>query len=80
MKIHLIENLSNVHTNNIVIQWKSFLYRAGRKDSPLVSEESTKRAAGKPSGEAAVAPVVPFGMDLYYWDNPKDVEPMTLAP
>ena len=26
------------------------------------------------------APVVPFGMDLYYWDNQKDIEPMTLAP
>ena len=30
--------------------------------------------------KAADAPVVPFGMDLYYWDKPKDLEPMTLAP
>ena len=35
-------------------------------------------APGKTKAEAA--PVVPFGMDLYYWDKPKDHEPMTLAP
>ena len=40
------------------------------------AQEGQESKLTKKSG----VPIVPFGMDLYYWDNPKDVEPMTLAP
>ena len=41
---------------------------------------SSQSQPGTQDGRKPEVPVVPFGMDLYYWDNPKDVEPMTLAP
>ena len=41
-----------------------------------MSQEDTKNAE-----LLARAPVVPFGMDLYHWENPgSSVEPRTLAP
>ena len=56
------------------------LSSCSKPDSSLVSTVSSQSQPGTQDGRKPEVPVVPFGMDLYYWDNPKDVEPMTLAP
>ncbi len=45
------------------------------------SSESQGEGSGSSSDLKARAPVIPFGMDLYHWENSStSVEPRTLAP
>lgn len=67
-------------TTNHACQSFSSKTKAAKDQSTRLSKGDKTFSSSSKDILLSKAPVVPFDMDLYYWENPSELKPITKAP